>query len=297
MRSKKRDNGLGNTLKLMRIPFSYFLLPVFLFAVSEVREADFYNLIISFIVLHIFIYPASNGYNSFVDKDEDSIGGLRKPPEATKDLFYLSMIFDILGISLALLISFDFFAGVILYMLASRAYSARHIRLKRFPVIGFFTVILFQGGFTFLIVYNAVDVKSFSFTWPDYLLLIISSLLIAGVYPMTQIYQHAADKKDGVTTLSMKLGIRGTFAFSSLMFLIASGFFLYYHSINDTLIYFWFYLIFLSPVLIYFTNWFLKVYKNESNADFDHTMRLNLIASSCLNVYFILKILLNNNII
>lgn len=297
MRGVKRNNSLGDALKLMRIPFSYFLMPVFLFAVSEVRQMDSYTFLIAFIVLHIFIYPASNGYNSFVDKDEGSIGGLKNPPKATKDLFYLSMVFDIIGVSLSLLIGFEFFGGVVIYMLASRAYSSKLIRLKRFPIIGFLTVIIFQGGFTFLVVYNAVDASHFNFIWPDILLLIISSLLIAGVYPMTQIYQHEADRKDGVNTISMSLGIKGTFVFSGIMFGIASGLFFWYHSINETLTYFWFYLVFLSPVLIFFTNWFLKVIKSEAMADFVNTMRLNTIASTCLNVYFILKILLNNNII
>lgn len=114
---------------------------------------------------------------------------------------------------------------------------------------------------------------------------------------MTQIYQHEADRKDGVNTISMSLGIKGTFVFSGIMFGIASGLFFWYHSINETLTYFWFYLVFLSPVLIFFTNWFLKVIKSEAMADFVNTMRLNTIASTCLNVYFILKILLNNNII
>ena len=297
MKEIKGGNGLADTIKLMRIPFSYFLMPVFLFAVSEVRQLDLYALIISFIVLHVFIYPASNGYNSYVDKDEGSIGGLRNPPKATKNLFYLSLVFDIIGIGLSLLLGFYFCMGIILYMIASRAYSSKVIRLKQYPIIGFLTVIIFQGGFTFFLIYNAVDAVEFSFIWPDILLLFISSILIAGVYPMTQIYQHEADRNDGVNTISMALGIRGTFVFSSGMFAVASALLYWYHSVNDTLLFFWYYLLFLSPVLIYFTSWFLKVIKNESAADYTNTMRLNLIASTCLNVYFILKILLNNNII
>ena len=41
---------------------------------------------------------------------------------------------------------------------------------------------------------------------------------IAGVYPLTQIYQHEQDLADGVTTISYKLGYRGTFIFSAIMF-------------------------------------------------------------------------------
>jgi hypothetical protein len=43
----------------------------------------------------------------------------------------------------------------------------------------------------------------------------VASLFIGSVYPLTQIYQHEADKKDGVTTISYKLGYVGTFFFLS----------------------------------------------------------------------------------
>ena len=48
--------------------------------------------------------------------------------------------------------------------------------------------------------------------------LLACSLQIAGVYPLTQIYQHEQDLADGVTTISYKLGYKGTFIFSAIMF-------------------------------------------------------------------------------
>ena len=38
---------------------------------------------------------------------------------------------------------------------------------------------------------------------------ILSSLLLFGSYPMTQIYQHEEDARRGDKTLSLKLGIQG----------------------------------------------------------------------------------------
>ena len=40
-----------NTVKLLRIPFSYFLMPVFFFALSQVKEIDWRKAIICFFVL------------------------------------------------------------------------------------------------------------------------------------------------------------------------------------------------------------------------------------------------------
>src|SRR3954468_14736061 len=84
----------------LRIPFSYYLLPVFLFSLSASPNFNESRLAWVFIILHLFLYPASNGYNSYFDKDEKSIGGLKNPPPVNKGLYYLSILFDVIAIVL-----------------------------------------------------------------------------------------------------------------------------------------------------------------------------------------------------
>jgi len=97
-------------------------------------------------------------------------------------------------------ISKYFAIGVLLYILVSRAYSYRGIRLKQYPIIGFLTVVVFQGAVTFWLVYHGASAAlTLEAPWPA---MIAASLLIGGFYPLTQIYQHQADKADGVTTIS-----------------------------------------------------------------------------------------------
>lgn len=64
----------------LRIPFSFFLMPVFLFAVSISPEPALWRTVLVFFITHFLLYPASNGFNSYYDKDENSIGALEKPP-------------------------------------------------------------------------------------------------------------------------------------------------------------------------------------------------------------------------
>src|ERR1043165_4507966 len=93
----------------LRIPFSYFLLPVYLFSLAVSPNLNPDRILWVFIIVHIFLYPASNGYNSYFDKDEKSIGGLKNPPPVNKGLYFLSLLFDALAIGLGwLLISFTF---------------------------------------------------------------------------------------------------------------------------------------------------------------------------------------------
>ena len=277
----------------MRIPFSFFLMPVFFFALSQVNEINRIHAVICFFVLHLFIYPASNGYNSYMDKDETPIGGLEHPPIPTKKLFYTSILFDVIGLSLSLFINVQFFISVIAYLLASRAYSWKGIRLKKFPIIGFLTVVFFQGAFTFWMVYAGINKNIVEINNSILLALIGCSFLIAGVYPLTQIYQHKEDKAGGDITISYKLGITGTFIFTTIMFIISNGFLYRYFSSVQKGEHFILFQVFLLPVIIYFITWFLKTLKDKRQASFKNTMRMNFIASTSLNACFILLLILN----
>ncbi|HYH56874.1 MAG TPA: prenyltransferase, partial [Anseongella sp.] len=99
-----------STITLLRIPFSFFLMPVFFFALSQVPDIDPWKALLVFVILHFILYPASNGYNSYMDRDEDSIGMLEHPPAATKELFYLTAALDILALALSLLVNILFAA-------------------------------------------------------------------------------------------------------------------------------------------------------------------------------------------
>ena len=280
----------------LRIHFSFFLLPVFLFALSISTVSNWYNAIMSFIILHFLLYPASNGYNSYFDKDEGSIGGLKNPPQVTTQLYFVSLIFDLVAILLgALIIGYPFAIMLLIYGVASKAYSHPSIRLKKYAIPGWLTIFIFQGYFTFLMAYLSINDASISQLWKSQIQLpaILSSVLLGGAYPMTQIYQHQEDRSRGDITFSIKLGILGTFHFTAVMFLLATAGFIYYYLNYFDLTHLLLFQLLLVPSLFYFLRWYFEVRKNLERADYKSTMRLNLISSSCLNLFFILKTFVN----
>ncbi len=279
------NNTLASTLQLLRFHFSFFLMPVYFFALSQVNKIDWQNAILIFFIMHVLVYPASNGYNSYMDKDTGSIGGLKNPMQPTRQLFYTTVLMDVVAVILSLLITWGFAAGIVLYILASRAYSYRGIRLKKYPVIGYLTVIFFQGAVTFYLVYHGIEVGH-NMQIPA-IAIIASSLLIGGFYPLTQIYQHRQDKADGVTTISYILGYRGTFIFTAIVYALAFTMLALYFFQNQEMIRFFILQIFMLPVLVYFFIWFKKVWLNEKEANFKNTMQMNLLASACTNLGFI----------
>ncbi len=278
-----------STIQLLRFPFSLFLLPVYLFALCLVPTINFAQACLVFFILHLLVYPSSNGYNSYMDRDESSIGGIEHPLQPTKELFKVSVIMDIAAILLSLLVSQTFTVCVMAYILASRAYSYRGIRLKKYPVMGYLTVVLFQGSVTFFMVYHGSSSDHTLIVPPAGAL--AAGLLIGGFYPLTQIYQHEADRKDGVTTISALLGYRGTFIFTAILYTVAMGVLAWLFIQRKEAGKFLLVATLMLPVLVYFLNWARKVWKDESVADFTHTMRMNLLASVCTNIAFLILLI------
>jgi 1,4-dihydroxy-2-naphthoate polyprenyltransferase len=261
---------------------------VYLFALSQLPVINWKNALFVFLILHLLVYPSSNGYNSYMDRDESPIGGLKKPLQPTRQLFYTTVLMDTIALVLSFFISSIFALGILLYILASRAYSYRRIRLKRFPVTGFLTVFIFQGALIFFISYHAADPQK-TLQIPV-LPCFISSLLIGALYPLTQIYQHEEDKKDGVISISYLLGKRGTFLFSMILFLSATFLIYLRFKLQDELNYFYWYLLILFPVVLFFLYWMMKVWRNGAAASFRNSFWMNVLSTICTTIFFLILI-------
>lgn len=281
-----------STIQLLRFPFSYFLMPVFWFALSFVNNIHWPRALLIFALLHLLLYPSSNGYNSYMDRDTSSIGGIKNPMQPTKQLFYVTVVMDVVAACISLLISTWFAAVFVVYIICSRLYSYRGIRLKRFAVLGYLTVIINQGAITFFMVFHGASKNlRTDIPWDG---VVAAAFLIGGFYPITQVYQHKVDREDNVETLSRKLGIRGTFIFCAIMYSIAfTILFFHYRQMNE-LKPFFILQIFFIPVLVYFLRWLAQVWHNESLADFKHTMQMNWLASTFTNLGFITLIILQH---
>ena len=278
-----------STVQLLRFHFSFFLLPVYLFALSRVAYTNWWHALLIFIILHLLVYPASNGYNSYMDRDQTSIGGIKHPMAPTLELYIVTLIMDSVAVILSCVISWPFALGILLYILASRAYSYRGIRLKKYPFAGYLTVVIFQGAVTYWLVYHGSHAPV-TMKIPASGML-AASLLIGGFYPLTQIYQHAADAKDGVKSISSWLGYRGTFIFTGVVYTIALmvlAYHFFYELDGDKFIVL---ATCMLPVLVYFFIWARKVWKNVSAASFTNTMRMNLLASVCTNTGFLILVI------
>lgn len=274
----------------LRIPFSYLLLPVFLFALSISPNITTEKLLWTFILIHFFLYPASNGYNSYFDKDEKSIGLLRNPPPVKRSLYVISLLFDVIAVVVGFItVNFSFSAMLLIYGLVSKAYSHPSIRLKKYAITSWIITGFFQGMFTFLMCYVGINNFGIENCLKPLVLCggLLTTLMLWANYPITQVYQHEEDGKRGDRTFSMMLGIRGTFYFVGIVFaLVAVAFFIYFAYFFN-IRYGIALLLALMPVVIFFTFWFSQIIKSESFANYSNAMWLSLISATCLNVFFV----------
>lgn len=282
---------LPPSIVLLRIPFSYYLLPVFLFAFSLSDQPDLNLCLHLFIILHLIIYPASNGFNSYMDKDEDSIGGLKNPPKPDIYLLIVSMLMNVAGIYWSYYINSILGYLICIYVIISIAYSLHGIRLKKYAILSFILVSFFQGFYIYAIVFLFGQKMGYLQAMSQINFLIpalISSLMVAGAYPMTQIYQHKADAKSGDMTMSRLLGLRGTFEFCGAINLIIGFWIGYFFITSNQSHYFYLFLSFIFPTSAFFVWWAQKVWADPRQANFRYTMILNKTSSTSMILFFTL---------
>ncbi len=281
-----------STLVHLRFLYSLYLLPVFLFAISQVVYWNNPGILWGFIILHFFVYPASNGYNSYYDQDEGSIGGVKQPPKVDRSLIITSWFLEIMGALAGFVLYWKFGLGILIYGLFSKLYSHRKTRLKSKPWFSFFIVFFFQGAFIYWITQMiASPVHIFpSLIRTEVLPALFCSFMVGASYILTQIYQHKEDQLRGDITLSALLGYKGTFYFSGICFLTGTVLLGIYFQTN--LMPFVYFLWFTLPIMVYFLYWFFMVCRKESNASFERTMLMSTLSFICLSLYFLLLIFL-----
>ncbi len=176
--------------------------------------------------------------------------------------------------------------SVLTFNFLSKAYSHPSVRLKKYPIISFLVVFVFQGAFIYYISNFAISETNPSFSFNFFLAGLICSCLIGASYPLTQIYQHEEDAKRGDQTLSLMLGYKGSFVFSGLVFFTGLVLMFLYWFRQNQLFNFYVFLICCLPITGYFTWWFIKVIKDQKAANFKNAMQMTLLSGTIMLGYF-----------
>ena len=213
----------------LRWPYQILLLSgTYGISIFFVQEPDFSLFTEYFLLWHLGLYGGATAFNSYWDKDEGPIGGLKNPPPMRPWMrwasFFLMMVpapflmYDIVSDTLPL-------ASMVVYLLSFFlfwAYSSPIIRWKGHPYLSVLVIFLSTGTNGFFMGYFSSSGMSIS------LLSLIAACGVASIlvslYPISQLFQLEEDQRRGDHTLALQIGVKGvptyyfvTYSFGTIM--------------------------------------------------------------------------------
>lgn len=170
-------------------------------------ELDIGSFLIQFLNVHLLLLGGATVYNSFWDKDEGPIGGLKNPPPLALWTHPVSFIVQFIGLLIAYLAGTQLGAVYLVSMLLFWLYSTPHARWKGHPHRSLLVVGLGNGINLFLLGYLAAG------KMPPRLEVFGASigvaLVLVSLYPISQLYQMAEDARRGDRTFALRYGLHG----------------------------------------------------------------------------------------
>ncbi|MBI4144543.1 UbiA family prenyltransferase [Candidatus Woesearchaeota archaeon] len=163
--------------------------------------------LLNFLNVHILLFGGVTAYNSYWDKDKGPIGGLKHPPKMEGWMLYAAWALQILGILLGLSLGAYFTLFFAISILLFWLYSSPNVRLKEKPIASLVTISLATAFTSFYLGYFALGAQSITVT--SVLAAIGATLIIASMYPLSQLYQILQDKQKRHNTFTAVFGTKG----------------------------------------------------------------------------------------
>jgi 1,4-dihydroxy-2-naphthoate octaprenyltransferase len=226
-----RAEGLGaseafrTVLVHLRLHYQLlFLSPLFLFGFLLGGAQPSVRALVGFVSFHVFLYGGVTAYNSFYDRDEGPVGGLRAPPPVVPELLPASLAIKLVGFGLAVWVGFGFASLYALVVALSIAYSHPRFRWKARPLLSLVVVAFGQGAVGFFSGYLcAREPAPLLFAWQPLLGAAVASATTVSLYPLTQLYQIQEDRARGDRTFAVVFGPDACFRFAAFGTVVAAA--------------------------------------------------------------------------
>lgn len=164
------------------------------------------HFVFHFGVIHLLLFGGATLYNSWFDKDEGPIGGLMHPPALPGWSHPFSWVLQAVGALLSAGMGVVYLGIYTLSVLTFWAYSRPGIRWKGHPWLSLLAIGLSTGTNSVLFGYLAAGGVLNAGA-------IVASVGTAGVvlslYPVSQLYQLAEDRRRGDRTFAGTFGLSG----------------------------------------------------------------------------------------
>jgi len=191
-----------------RLHYQVFILSGgYLFASLFLDELNAGMFWLQFINVAVLLFGTATVYNSWHDKDEGPIGGLKNPPPMQPWMRKLALWMQFGGLLIAHYGGIEFTYLYLISMVFFWLYSTRRARWKGHPIKSLIAIGVSTGTNSFWMGYFAAGGDQFS---PEIIVAGIGTALVfLSLYPVSQIYQMRTDSVRGDRTFAIEFGIQG----------------------------------------------------------------------------------------
>lgn len=180
---------------------------------DEMYEARFW---IQFLNVHMLLFGGATAYNSWWDKDEGAIGGLKHPPKMEKWMHPISLLFMFSGWVWSVFTGFEYAVVYGTSLLLFWLYSTPHARWKGKPLLSLVAIAVSTGFNSVLLgLWAAGGVLSTAVLLSS----LGASMILLSLYPISQIFQINEDRNRGDETFTAHYGLGSTKKFFVISYL------------------------------------------------------------------------------
>jgi hypothetical protein len=266
---------LLNFIIHLRLHYQFFILSGgYLLAALFVLEIDWGQFWLQFLNVHMLLFGGATAYNSWWDKDEGPIGGLKSPPKMDRWMWPASMVLQYIGLAWAVTIGWNYAIIYGISMLFFWLYSTPLARWKGKPVLSLVAIGVSTGTNSFLLGFLAAG--GYPITFFEDAIALGVALIVLSLYPVSQVFQTAEDISRGDQTFAIRFGLRGvkwlfTGLFPAGSAILSWGLFIQNSTLGSIFI--------AVNVLAYLgLSWFVWNLKGNSE-EYDTVMRIKFLAS------------------
>jgi 4-hydroxybenzoate polyprenyltransferase len=206
----------------LRLNYNVLILsaPFLIGAIYAGGISDIKIFLFNFFVIFIIFFGSINAYNSYYDKDDGPIGGLKRPPKMKKWMLFAAWFMKLLAIVLSFYMGIVYTVTIILGAIMSWLYSGPPFRLKSHPIISL--ILVGVGSISFSVIWGFLSAGGQEFSLFVILGIIANGLVFLSMYPFSQIYQIEEDKRRGDNTFCVRFGVSGVKKFFYIFYLIGA---------------------------------------------------------------------------
>ena len=213
----------------LRLHYQFLVLSGgYLLASLFLPEVNWNQFWLQFLNVHVLLFGGATAYNSYWDKDEGPIGGLKSPPKMTRWMWAVSLLMQLAGFAWALSVGMDFSIIYLVSLVLFWLYSTPHARWKGKPILSLFAIGISTGTNSFLMGFLAAGGEALGIY--EGMIAFGVACIVLSLYPASQVYQIEEDTKRGDRTFAMAFGLKAVRAFYVIMFLLGTlliAYFLY----------------------------------------------------------------------